>query len=304
MAVTDDWRPLFIRNSDEPSGFDVLHEGVPEWLEGSLWRWLMDRAAFGAPAIIGHLELRLQQPLTTDRDRPLGQQHTNPQQLIERHWKKSDRDARLTLLDAILADCQEQGRLALTARDQDKVEHYVHAAQRLDDLLTKGGSAWTVEQTSERWGLMRRVDEATTELVKAAVTPGTDAARKMKSAWSYCYRRDPNYDLAYRDAVLAVEALTIPMTVPKSPRASLGTATAHIRDTLDRWTVGSLDAKEIASGQTLVDMLGTLWHNQERHAGTDGKIHDVSRLEAESAVSLAVLLVHWFGSGLVVKNEQ
>ncbi len=46
-------------------------------------------------------------------------------------------------------------------------------------------------------------------------------------------------------------------------------------------------------------MLRTLWHNQERHAQPDGSVVDVPRAEAEAAVSLAVVLVHWFASGAV-----
>ncbi|MFC6286809.1 hypothetical protein ACFP3Q_11400 [Nocardioides sp. GCM10027113] len=302
--MTNDWRPLFTRDSNERSDFDVLHEGVPTWLEGSLWRWLMDRAAVGGPEIIGRLERRLRTPLTTDRDRPLGQQHATPQKVLDRYWKGGDDNSRLTLLDALLADSQEQGAIALSADDQVTVRHHVEAARTLDRLLTDGGSAWRVDQSADGWLLIRRVGEATTELVEAATAPQTDAARKIKSAWSYCYRREPNYDLAYRDAVLAVESLVIPMTVPDSPRASLGTALAHVRETVSRWSVGGLDSKEIASCQTLLDMLKTLWHGQQRHAERDGTIRDVSRIEAEAAVSLSVILVHWFGSGLVKKGQQ
>jgi hypothetical protein len=99
--------------------------------------------------------------------------------------------------------------------------------------------------------------------------------------------------------VLAVEAIVLPVAIPNNKRGTLGTAVAHIADTVDRWTVGGLDADQQASGATMLAMLRTVWHNQERHARADGTIRDVSQTEAETAVLLAVTLVHWFGSGLV-----
>lgn len=46
-------------------------------------------------------------------------------------------------------------------------------------------------------------------------------------------------------------------------------------------------------------MLETLWHNPQRHAQGDGRIHDVSRDEAETAVGPVVTIVQWFSAGLV-----
>lgn len=109
----------------------------------------------------------------------------------------------------------------------------------------------------------------------------------------------PDYDRAYRDAVLAVEAVALPIAIPNNPTGTLGQVVSHISDTEARWTVGGLDSTKQASGGTLVAMLRTLWHNQERHAQPDGTIIDVGQAEAEAAVSLAVILVQWFASGAV-----
>ena len=38
------WQPLSVRDSPAAIEYEVLVEGVPEWLERSLWRWAMDRA--------------------------------------------------------------------------------------------------------------------------------------------------------------------------------------------------------------------------------------------------------------------
>ena len=78
---------------------------------------------------------------------------------------------------------------------------------------------------------------------------------------------------------------------------------SHIADTYERWTVGGLDAEQQASAATLLAMIRTLWHSQQRHARPDGTIRDVGRAEAEAAVTVAVTLVHWFGSGLVERID-
>ncbi|SDS20814.1 hypothetical protein SAMN04489812_1212 [Microlunatus soli] len=50
-------------------------------------------------------------------------------------------------------------------------------------------------------------------------------------------------------------------------------------------------------------MLKALWHNQQRHAGQDGSIAEVSLEEAETAVSMAAVIAHWLTSGLVTKDN-
>lgn len=297
------WRPLFERDGKSAQDFDVLHEGVPVWLDQSLWRWLMDRAAEGGPDMLARLERRLRRPFTDVADRTFGVVVASPGELLDRFWGFADHDSRLTLLDAILADMFARAWDASEEGHDDYASDMGDAADHLETILASGGSAWRAHVAAPGWCLTRRVPEAMIAAVQQATAPDTDAARKLMAAWQACYRHDPDPDQAYRQAVLAVEAVVLPVTVPKSPRASLGTAAAHIRDTMDRWSVGEMDAPEIASGQVLHDMLRALWHNQERHAHPDGTIHDVSRQEAEVAVTLAVALVQWFASGLVKKSS-
>lgn len=302
--VESPWRPLFLRESDGDTEFDVLHEGIPAWLSGSVWRWLMDRAAEGGQPMVFRLERRLHITLAEPKDRRVGTQHTAPNQLLDRFWQGGDDNSQLVLLDAILYDMQTQAREQYDSGYHDKAERLMREAQRLGELLAEGGSAWTSQVELPAWCLARRVDEATTELVEAITAPRTDAARMMRAAWQACYRHDPDPDVAYRSAVLAVEAVAIPLALPKATKATLGTVVAHIRDTVADWSVGGLDAEQIASGETLVSMLKTLWHNQERHARPDGTVVDVSQHESEAAVSLAVTLVHWFTTGLVVRIDR
>ena len=184
----------------------------------------------------------------------------------------------------------------------DELDTLMHYVVKLYSDLAEGGSVWTTA-FEPYWHLTRRINAATQALVDAASSTETDAARKIVSAWSACYRHTPDYDVAYRDAVLAVEAVALPLVVPDNERGTLGSVVSHLNDTQERWTVGALDDARQGSGATLFAMLRTLWHNQQRHARRDGSIRDVGRDEAESAVALAVTLVHWFSSGLVKRID-
>jgi hypothetical protein len=226
--------------------------------------------------------------------------------VFDAYWSDATDDQRLTLLDFFLRDLQtvfdstndkvSPAQAQGTARKQA-----VKAARQLATILNEAGSVWRVT-IEPYWSLTRRVNEASQALVDRASSPASDAARKIASAWNACYKHGPEYDKAYRDAVLAVEAVALPVVIPNDPSGTLGKAVAHMAQTLDRWSVGGLDAERQASGATVIGMLRTLWHNQERHAKNDGTVGDVSREEAETAVSLAVTLVHWFSAGLVKRR--
>lgn len=287
---TNTWRPRRLRDSDEGT-YAVLVDGIPSWLENSLWRWAMDRAAQGGPALVYQAErlLRIQLPAQTTSQSPFAG-----------YWTGASEDERLDLLDFFLNFLLNRGLQARKDYDEDKMVDAVRTAERLDEILVEGGSLWTVTFDPD-WRLIRRVTEAAQDQLAQAREASGDAGKRVAAAWSNCYRQHPDYDAAYRDAVLAVEAVVLPVTSPKDATATLGKALAHIRDTRDAWSIGGLEAEGAASVDTLLALLATLWRNQQRHARNDGTIHDVSRDEAESAVSLAVTVVHLFSSGLVTR---
>lgn len=285
------WRPLGVRDTPSAHEYDALIEGVPAWLERSLWRWAMDRGV--RTPNLNHTAERWLRVTIPRRERE------NP---FATYWDAASEDDRLALLDFFLHDLEKTGTEVYRNGDPETAGGIVRTAEELDKMLTEGGSVWRVSY-EPYWCLQRRVNESAQALVDLVSSPDTDAARKIASAWNALYRQSPDYDRAYRYAVLAVESVAIPKTVRQNKRATLGRVADHIRDTVDRWTVGDLDAEEQTSGETLHAMLRTLWHNQERHAQQDGTIVDVTRDEAEAAVSLAVVLVHWFASGAVRRVE-
>lgn len=277
---------MFVRDTPEAAEYATLVEGVPAWLERSLWRSVMDRAV-RTPDIGMKAERRLHIVLPSGSG--------NPQQKFDAYWSGADDRQRLALIDFFLYDLDEAAQRA----DANHVVPYASYVTELDETLVQGGSVWEVANRP-RLGLRRRSNETTKALVDSASLPETDAARKIAMAWHLCYQHVPDYDNAYRHAVLAVEAVALPLVLPNG--GTLGKVVAHIRDTATKWTVGALDAPEQATGETLLAMLRTLWHNQERHAYPDGTIHDVSYPEAQTAVTLAVTLVYWFSSGLVSRR--
>jgi hypothetical protein len=191
-----------------------------------------------------------------------------------------------------------RGTLLLSEYREDLAEPLALAISSLSEMLTEAGSAWRVADGSS-CGLVRRVNDTTQAQVDAASPPDTDAAGKVGEAWNLCFRFEPDYDNAYRQAVLAVEAVVFPSMLPNDQRKTLGKVVSHLGDTLGRWTVGGLDATEIRSSEALLAMLKALWHSHQRHAAANGTVSDVSREEAETAVNLAVTIVQWFSAGLV-----
>jgi hypothetical protein len=268
----------------------VLVDGVPEWLEPSLFRWVADRAATGGHGLARRAEqlLRIRLPNPSNRE----------YQLVA-YWRTAEDKERLTLIDFILVEWE--GLYDAARRDMsgynatDEVER---AVTSLAQMLTDGGSLWRFE-TDPHWCLVRRVTESAEQQYVAATSVSSDSGDRLRKAWTACYRQSPNYDEAYRNAVLAVEAVVLPVTIPNDTRGTLGKAIRNVKDTRVRWAVGGLASQEPCGVDALIDMLELLWKNQERHARSDGRIVEVSGPEAEIAVSLAVTLVQWFNAGLV-----
>nr|WP_296076303.1 hypothetical protein [uncultured Actinoplanes sp.] len=129
------------------------------------------------------------------------------------------------------------------------------------------------------------------------------AADHLREAWDHAYGRDPNPDTAYREAVLAVEAALVPLTLPTNPRARLGLARDHLRDAIRKWelVLPGKDALPTSVG-VLVSMLTALEEGQRsRHAGTPTARRQTLE-ESQAAVHLAATIVQWISSGVLVRK--
>ena len=287
------WRPHGIRDSaDLSAAYDTLVEGVPDWMSDSLKSWVVGGVGKSSD------ELRLLE--RTVRDTIGAGVHGGADTAVARYWDLGDDARRLRLIDAMIHLRYLRMQTALENKQSSTAHNNAKSIQRISDMFDQSGSVWMVGGSGHH-GLIRRVNKTTQDQVDLVVSAGTDSARKIGAAWHNCYKMDPNYDTAYADAVLAVEAVSIPVFAPKDNRATLGKVISNLGNVVGDWTVAGLDGKGKSgkpSGETLLAMLETLWQNQQRHA--KGKtISGVAQEEAEAAVNLAVTLVQWFSAGYV-----
>lgn len=179
---------------------------------------------------------------------------------------------------------------------------------RLDNLLARSGSMWRIGlRRANRVGLVHRVPEGVQITSDAVMRSSGVAGKTLALAWGAAFGLDPSPREAYRFAVEAVEDAAIPM-LGFSPREkpTLGHVIRKIngtaRDAAD-WTLPfQREDEHYSNGQTVVAMLKTLWAGQaDRHGGDHEYVTKVtiSQEAAESAVLVAVPLVHWFTSGSV-----
>ncbi|MEV0888522.1 hypothetical protein AB0J03_32535 [Streptomyces microflavus] len=176
---------------------------------------------------------------------------------------------------------------------------------QLDGLLTMGGSAYTIAPDGN--GLCLRVEETLRrtldEAVQAADALQRDAGAHLREAFVAAYGIKPNPSVAYSQAVKAVEAVAIPIFLPKSPEPTLG----GVRSTLDqgrnKYVMAVSDRAGAPSGiDAAVELINLLWHGQrDRHAGGPTSA-PVSQEAAETAVHAAALLVHWISKGYLRKK--
>ncbi|MEH3068316.1 MAG: hypothetical protein PGN15_09785 [Aeromicrobium erythreum] len=285
--MDSEWKPLRARQSqDYEAEYTTLVAGFPLWLAPSVEQWLVD----------------VDPPLDADRaSRRLRVVIPSSGHRLLNYWRVSGTLAKVEILDYVLRELQEReeraygfgGGLAASGpwgTQSDAVRSRV----ALSHILDEGGSEWRVV-TDPFWSLEQRVSVEARELVTSLSGTAGDAGSALSRAWHLCYGPSPEYSRAYAEAVLAVEARVLPLTISKDATGTLGKALAHLRQTQESWDVGGLPA----GAEMLVSMLGSLWRGQQRHATKDGDILGVGKSEAETAVSLAVALVHILSSGMV-----
>ncbi len=280
------WRPLSERDGAGSSDFDGPHDGVPEWLERSLWAWVVGQVAdedfatgdmLADEVLLLRMERELQRPI-------LG----------------PDRD----MLEALHVFCVVEHRDYLNVVDYLCRRTPAGALATLDTILKEAGSLWTVTDHQHGARLTRRVDQVAQNAADQVLSVDGRASTHLSSAWSAVYGRAPDPTTGYRESVRAVEAMVCGVVEPKNKMATLGTSIGAIRSNGGKWLVNLHDPQE-ANVSTVVGMLQMLWKGQtDRH----GSAHEeaplnVSMEEAEAALHLAVLLVDWFRRGVVARPE-
>ena len=129
--------------------------------------------------------------------------------------------------------------------------------------------------------------------------------RRARRSWHKQERAfgiSPDPTGAYALAVRAAEDAAIPVVVPKQAGATLGHVIGQLAKDGD-WSLPlTREDVDATTASIVLAQCRALWKgHHDRHGGTAGA-GPVTQAEAETAVSLAVPLVQWFGSGMVARH--
>jgi hypothetical protein len=271
------WKPLSAREGrrDDSGPF----EGVPEHLLVPLVNWYSkfiaaNQGVVRAPERVRMIALRLRIPAPKDATAAVAQ------------TAKDDPEGFLDVID-----------LGLHMVD------VITAAQTLERYLEAGGSVWAV--AADRRSLIRRVSDAENRAYQQATNPTDDASAEVSEAWTNVYGRNPNPSDAWDHAIKACEHILKPIVTPNDRSATLGGVVGQLRanppvfdlvlrDNGQRNVIEPLDAFE--------KMLHLIWVNPDRHGGSPDE-RKPTQQEAQAVVQLAILVVQWARTGVLVKKR-
>jgi hypothetical protein len=281
--------PADLRLIDPHTGFPVdetLFEGVPKHLEIPFRNWA---AAYLAqiPGLADRLALRLRRPPL--RSNLLG-------------FPPADL---LTLISFALQMTTDRLELDADQREHATWDDSAATAQvaRLQDILTDGGSAFTVSW-DDPVQLIRRLDSGVaTGIGQTLATADTTATTFLRQALRHAYGLQPDPGGAYADAVRAVEHLTGPLILPNNTEPSLGQATSHLEQAPGKWQFALTGKDGDDSPEPVTKLMRRLVGGQvSRHAGGT-RNRAQTQAEAEAAVQVAVLLVQLLSTGALTRRE-
>jgi len=275
-------------------------EELPPWILSSLLAFLDPFFAGNGPDAYS--------PVGGSRDFVREVERTCRVPLPRQH---GDRQAASTLYDLIQSDPELLARVLDYALANIMLGYEgMNMGAALRDLqaaLAEGSNYEVVQPDQQRWAyrLQRRTPVVTSAAVSAQTAVGDDAGRHLDKAWQAAYGREPNPKTAYAEAILAVEAVSIPIVTPNDGDATLGKVIGQLRSTPVRFEAVFHRDTEPARGeslspvQTITALADLLWSNHtERHA----PIQQITQQQAEFAVHLALVLVQAFRSSVKPKS--
>ncbi|OZE95532.1 hypothetical protein CH302_17070 [Rhodococcus sp. 15-2388-1-1a] len=274
---------------EELERFTALRDDIPPWLQTSLWDWI--KREFTRYARGGNSVTTFSNELVREVERklhvPIGWDGTSSYDTDNAFWW--------------LKNAFSDGGPVKTWRLVDYLLGTKHDAQkqRLGELLTEAGSAWTLGQRNGRPGLIKRLPSGVAEAALAVFQHG-DAGRRLESAWASAFGINPDPETAYSRAVKAVEYAAIPVVSPNDGSATLGKLIGQIAGGGQFNIPGLREHTDAKTHDVLIGMMRLLWTGQsDRHGGPSSV--SVTQEQAEAAVMLAVTLVGWFETGKVVR---
>jgi len=302
--MSDGWRPLSVREGrSSTSEYDGPHDGVPAWMFGPLWGWVVGRyptvrraGTFfpGTVAVAGSVETyrriasALRVPIE-DGPEPLPRDAAGLQaRLLERLRTEPYR-----LLD--VADYWLH-----TVDFKEPLRGHDDARSDLDGILATAGSVYHVQDGSPPY-LARVVAPETQAVANALMTVRGRPGQHLALAWRAIYGRPARAGEGYRECIRAVEAAAIAVVSPNNAKATLGTVIGDLRNSPDKWKVALHGPTPGEQVPAVTAMLELLWKGQsDRHGSPDPAAPlSVSLEHAEAAMHLALPLVQFFTAGVV-----
>jgi len=261
---------------------ETWQDGIPAWIDSAVREWLTLHLA--EDKIRNRLRARLH--ITADLSRSY-------RGLVEQ------------LSEAELLDWID-GVLSIGAGTGNDFFSQVFASD-LEILLREGHSIWKVSYTGD--SLERRQDDTVTAAAHQASRTGTSygrpaAAERLRNAWSKAYGLHPDPSKAFGEAILAVEAVAVPVINPKEASAHLGHVYGQLRNQSHLYELAITDKSGApASVQPVTELIGLLWHGHtDRHEGNAPAVL-ITPEAAQMAVHAAATLVQWFASGAVRRKQ-
>lgn len=277
------WKPM----NAEPDFHDALFEGVPAHMEAPLQMWAA--RAFGKGRELWRFMLAYD--TATRNTEPIYPSHD--EELLALYTYLGYEDFFRFLDFVVYMMISDDASYGKSLFDHE-------SAVDLERVLLSNGSAWKVGLRDGLPGLERRVPAGVQEAADMAMAGSGSAGRLLSEAWHSAFGVSPDPEEAYEKAIKAVEAAAIPVVERANSRATLGTVIRVMRDQAD-WGLELADKAGASFGGPLRDMCQMLWEGQPSRHGANG-YRKPTQAEAETAVLLAVPLVHWFYSGAVARR--
>ena len=281
MSETE-WEPFGL-DDDERAAYEVLVDGVPDWMAESLYAWIVQAMPVDIlGGVLGHVCRTIQNQCRVALNVSAAAATVDKFWIADRLRSISPTDV-LRVGDWLLAHVAD-----MSERDA------------LDALLHSGRSLWMVGERNGRFGLVRRVPEGVQRAVESTIASAGKAGGLLARAWADVHGIEQKPSSGYSLAVRAVEAAAIPVVQPKNTSATLGTVLGQMKADGD-WRLPLREHTDAPGPEMLLAMMRTLWFgHRDRHGGAD--YSDVTQDEARAAVMLAATLVEWLSSGAIERR--
>jgi hypothetical protein len=283
------------------AGNEALYDGVPKWMESSIWNWLSSKFKYtdhnGKTKYHNDYlhDVELHCRLTFGSNSEDYHLHSGLYKVFT-----ANTDYALDILQAAVEIAEIKERKS--SWESKTITH--SNINGLNDILIKGGSKWHIVVDGSKARMESRVDSSTISAFKKLANDDADFSKYLKIAWEDCFGRSPDLSGAYSNAIKAVEAATWRVITPNNMKATLGTMLNDfkLQSEAGKFNVGFKDKDASATFDTAHSIMQRLWKSQtDRHA--TGDYSNPSQLEAESAVYMSITICQMFTSGLISRKK-